>query len=187
MSTTVATDTEPDPGRIYQSLGLEPNSLRLLEINTEADDEGFLNCCLSNFTFGEKPRYTALSYCWGSTADTRHLIRINGLSFAVSRRLHDALCFIRDFKDGLFWIDAICINQNDLPERAEQVKIMHRIYERAHKVIVWLGASYESLGPLPDVKDAYPRNGLRHAILKRINKGSRNYKLYDSCKAVSRF
>jgi hypothetical protein len=37
------------------------------------------------------------------------------------------------------WIDAVCINQEDLDERASQVKIMTWIYGCAHQVFVWLG------------------------------------------------
>ena len=38
-----------------------------------------------------------------------------------------------------FWIDAICINQDDLNERAQQVNMMYNIYHQAEGVIVWLG------------------------------------------------
>ncbi|KAI1281147.1 heterokaryon incompatibility protein-domain-containing protein [Xylaria sp. FL0933] len=37
------------------------------------------------------------------------------------------------------WIDAICINQNDLSERAQQVKMMRQIYQTASTVKIWLG------------------------------------------------
>jgi len=43
------------------------------------------------------------------------------------------------------WIDAICIDQNNIYERNSQVGRMKEIYERAHSVIVWLGpAAYDS-------------------------------------------
>jgi hypothetical protein len=38
-----------------------------------------------------------------------------------------------------FWIDAICINQQDLSERASQVQLMGKIYSSASWVIVRLG------------------------------------------------
>ena len=41
--------------------------------------------------------------------------------------------------DGRWWIDYLCINQADLVERAEQVRLMQQVYDRAHEVIVWLG------------------------------------------------
>ena len=37
------------------------------------------------------------------------------------------------------WVDAICINQNDLEERSSQVALMGTIYSRAMDTIVWLG------------------------------------------------
>lgn len=40
-----------------------------------------------------------------------------------------------------FWIDAICINQEDIPERNAQVLRMKDIYEKAERIICWLGSS----------------------------------------------
>jgi hypothetical protein len=39
----------------------------------------------------------------------------------------------------VFWVDAICINQADLDERAQQVKQMRDIYQSAEEVIIDLG------------------------------------------------
>ncbi|OTA69208.1 hypothetical protein K449DRAFT_384126 [Hypoxylon sp. EC38] len=39
----------------------------------------------------------------------------------------------------LFWIDAVCINQRDVQECAEQVKLMRRLYTTASMVCIWLG------------------------------------------------
>ena len=38
-----------------------------------------------------------------------------------------------------FWIDALCINQQDVSERNVQVRLMSRIYGEARYVLVWLG------------------------------------------------
>ncbi|EHK97015.1 putative Heterokaryon incompatibility protein 6, OR allele [Glarea lozoyensis 74030] len=38
-----------------------------------------------------------------------------------------------------FWIDAICINQDDIPERNSQVQRMGDLYTNASFVMVWLG------------------------------------------------
>ena len=43
-----------------------------------------------------------------------------------------------------FWIDAICINQDDTTERAHQVRLMAGIYRTAFDVLVWLGPAYEN-------------------------------------------
>ncbi|POS70143.1 hypothetical protein DHEL01_v211464 [Diaporthe helianthi] len=46
-------------------------------------------------------------------------------------------------KPRKLWIDAICIDQESLEEREEQVAIMSRIYENASRVVVWLGNGSE--------------------------------------------
>ena len=40
---------------------------------------------------------------------------------------------------SFIWIDALCINQDDLAERSQQVSIMSRIFKQARTVIAWLG------------------------------------------------
>jgi hypothetical protein len=40
-----------------------------------------------------------------------------------------------------FWIDAICINQDDLDEKSAQIPLMAQIYPQAEAVNVWLGPS----------------------------------------------
>ncbi|KAJ8132815.1 hypothetical protein O1611_g808 [Lasiodiplodia mahajangana] len=37
------------------------------------------------------------------------------------------------------WIDALCINQDDLSEKSHQIQLMGDIYKRAHRVFSWLG------------------------------------------------
>lgn len=42
-------------------------------------------------------------------------------------------------QQALLWVDALCINQKDDNERANQVKMMGKIYARASNVSIWLG------------------------------------------------
>ncbi|KAH8199445.1 hypothetical protein TruAng_006383 [Truncatella angustata] len=49
--------------------------------------------------------------------------------------------------DSLVWIDAICINQNDTNERANQVRLVTEIYTSARMVKLWLGN--EDSWPMP--------------------------------------
>ncbi|KAE9379878.1 hypothetical protein N431DRAFT_121536 [Stipitochalara longipes BDJ] len=44
-----------------------------------------------------------------------------------------------DLTAKYFWIDQICINQSDKPERDSQVKLMGRLYSRAIRTLIWLG------------------------------------------------
>ncbi|KAE8443939.1 hypothetical protein EG329_001249 [Mollisiaceae sp. DMI_Dod_QoI] len=86
--------------------------------------------------------YKALSYTWGKVdgRDDVREIRIDGQPFFIRRNLFDffAEAVSRD-EYGLFFIDAICINQLDHRERQCQVQEMARIYRNASEVIAWLG------------------------------------------------
>ena len=51
------------------------------------------------------------------------------------------------------WIDAICIDQNIIAEKSQQVAMMGEIYKRANVVLIWLGE--------PDVKIKTPIRDFR--------------------------
>ena len=85
------------------------------------------------------PIYVALSYCWGDPTPVAPLI-LNGHAFQVARNLLDWLKACSTGSSGTyFWVDAICIDQSNIPERSEQVHQMWRIYSNAAMVISWLG------------------------------------------------
>ena len=87
----------------------------------------------------EHVQYTALSYAWGAEAFPR-LIEINGIPYPVTENLYGFLQRHRNCTHLCYlWVDAICINQFDLEEKATQVSYMLAIFERAEQVIVWLG------------------------------------------------
>lgn len=48
----------------------------------------------------------------------------------------------REFGSGI-WVDAVCINQEDMEERASQVRLMDKIYSKAAHTLVWLGRDDE--------------------------------------------
>ncbi|PQE21340.1 heterokaryon incompatibility protein [Rutstroemia sp. NJR-2017a WRK4] len=96
-----------------------------------------------------QPRYEALSYTWGGN-DVCELAHVQvegsqgrGETFAtlgLRLNLASALRCLRYINEiRILWIDAICINQEDIEERNEQVKRMTNIYTLAHRVIAWLG------------------------------------------------
>lgn len=48
-------------------------------------------------------------------------------------------------KTCLLWIDALCINQDDMDERSNQVKGMRGIYQRAASVWIWFGSELQPI------------------------------------------
>ncbi|KAL7941002.1 heterokaryon incompatibility domain-containing protein [Trichoderma barbatum] len=86
--------------------------------------------------------YRALSYTWGKAAskDNVQAIQVNNQDFFVRQNLFDFLVSTAARKEcGLFFVDAVCINQLDYDERQAQVQAMAMIYSRATSVISWLG------------------------------------------------
>lgn len=89
--------------------------------------------------------YEALSYVWGKPS-SRHLISCNNKEFAIGQNLETALRRLRSNSVArVVWIDAICINQDDLDERSSQLQIMGDIYSQAQDVVIWLGDDDGSL------------------------------------------
>ncbi|PKS12979.1 hypothetical protein jhhlp_000320 [Lomentospora prolificans] len=91
--------------------------------------------------------FHALSYMWGDVTERCDII-LNGNPFAISRRLMEILRALRKEAEPLrIWIDAICINQDDLAERAAQVQLMRKIYREAAVVRVWLDEDIDEASP----------------------------------------
>ena len=84
-------------------------------------------------------RYDALSYCWGSQHRSRP-ISYDGQPLNVTANLESALKRLRapDIARKL-WIDQLCIDQDNLEEKEQQVELMSDIYRNACKVLIWLG------------------------------------------------
>lgn len=125
------------PGRY---LAQAKASIRLLEL-LPGQLEDSLQCTLRAYDLAHAPTYEALSYCWGP-ASSLLPITIDGDSLMVTPNLRSALRHLRrtDYARTL-WIDAICINQDDVEERGAQVAIMADIYRNAAQTVIWLGPS----------------------------------------------
>ncbi|KAI0889650.1 ankyrin repeat-containing domain protein [Annulohypoxylon maeteangense] len=85
--------------------------------------------------------YEAVSYRWGSSMK-RESILVQGQRLNVTSNLYRILHDLRySNADRYLWIDAICINQEDVSERGHQVVRMRDIYSRAVRVIFFVGRS----------------------------------------------
>jgi hypothetical protein len=133
--------------RIYQPLDPNQFQIRILVLSAGAFNDP-LSGSLETVAFDESPHYDALSYVWGvGTAPAPLLIGLSSLP--ISQNLDAALRHLRlrDSEQRL-WVDAICINQPDLREKADQVKNMGVIYSRAARAIVWLGDADTQFEPV---------------------------------------
>ena len=145
-------------GDIYNSVPL-PNarSIRLLQIHPPSDD-GSICCSLKPFELlsPSKPQHHAISYTWGPptyqaaqngmTNERCCPIICNGQVLLITENLLHYLYHVTD-ESHYLWIDAICINQNDIAERNSQILMMTEIYATAKMVHVWLGEKDEHTQP----------------------------------------
>lgn len=123
----------------YDRLSSEDGSFRLLEILPASSRDALIECRLQTANIGRAAgTYACLSYQWG--APGRGLvIQLDGEEFRIQRNLWLFLRQLRYYGHFHLWVDAICINQNDIAERGQQVQLMNRIYPSAARVLVWLG------------------------------------------------
>jgi hypothetical protein len=76
---------------------------------------------------------------WGAGGSSRQIF-VGGLPIHVTQNLEIVLRHLRHVSQTrLLWIDVICINQRDIPERNTQVIHMSDVYRSAFRVIAWLG------------------------------------------------
>ena len=135
----------------YGPLGTDKSIIRLLEL---LPGKGHIRCnihhadllnlpILENVDPGQQVTYEALSYTWNNNV-FEQFIWCNGHVLAVTQNLYDALQRLRnETSSRILWIDAVCINQSDTRERSVQVGFMRQIYNRATRVIPWLGEEDE--------------------------------------------
>ncbi len=99
------------------------DDIRLLKLWSRWKGE-IIQCTLEIHSLQRLPRYEALSYTWDHSG-SKKVIKVHDTTFAVSRNLFSALKRLRyKTQSRMLWVDAICINQNDLDERSHQVERM---------------------------------------------------------------
>ncbi|KAF2101207.1 HET-domain-containing protein, partial [Rhizodiscina lignyota] len=123
------------------------NSIRLLRLQSLVQDEPVSCSLIVVDQYASGPEYHALSYCWGDANDTVELI-CSGRPFQVTKTLYAALRRLREkVPSQLVWADAICINQEDVTERNQQLLIMKQIFLYASRIFVWIGPGDEHSVP----------------------------------------
>lgn len=170
------------PDKHIRILQIHPRSLTS-PLSPFWKDTETIHCTIKIVDLDKEPEFDALSYTWGNPitvyedeekakegaeifSQVQEVV-CDGMSLKITTNLHDTLLALRQvpsFKDVVerprgeyIWIDAICINQEDIEERSAQVAIMDRIYSMAKIVIVWLGRD-----------DTFTRTGVE--VLREISK-----------------
>ena len=114
-------------------------TIRLLDLAPAPSPYTELQCKLINSSLSANTAYEALSYVWGSSELPDTLYLPTG-SLKITHSLDTAFRRLRlADQSRLLWVDAVCINQSNSTERAQQVAQMANIYRHAIRVAAWLG------------------------------------------------
>ena len=147
--------------KLYPDLNLQSKQIRLLEIQQGVFSDEIL-CSLSTAVLAEKPQYDALSYVWGENHAKKPII-VDGIPVRVTENLDAAIRHLRRLdKSMLIWIDALCINQENTPERNCQVAMMGDIYRGAQEVFAWLGNLDAETGKVLSMVEGFGSDVMLH-------------------------
>lgn len=136
------------PANVYTQLESDEFRLLILEPGIKNDE---IRCQLRTCNYSAKIPYTALSYAWGDATKVEK-VQCNGKEIGIASNLHQALLDLRDAdRERVLWIDALCINQDDISERGHQVRNMKQIYAQARQVLVWLGPEDDAISKAFDI------------------------------------
>lgn len=133
--------------RIYDGLPKLPDqrSIRLIKLHGASSRDDDIHIDLATVSLDNPPSYEALSYTWGGQISDQ-IVYISGMKFCITENVQAVMKELRlkPGKSRYLWIDAICINQEDVTEKNSQVAMMAEIYKKATRVNIWLGDSTKS-------------------------------------------
>ncbi|CAO2654551.1 Nn.00g112840.m01.CDS01 [Neocucurbitaria sp. VM-36] len=142
----------------YQVLDPPGDAIRLLTLLPgQFSDDVYLSIAHEKLEDEKRTPYECLSYTWGSATQAQEKLYIwqklptttgdvDSLQFLyVRNNLLTALKYLR-LPDAprVIWVDAICIDQQNITEKGREVARMGQIYNKAAQVLVWLGPEDEN-------------------------------------------
>ena len=112
--------------------------IRLLSI-VSGDSDDSIECEIIVANADDVPLYGAISYTWGSPEKSRS-IQVDGEEVLVGQNCYYALWQAKHHElHDFYWIDALCIDQEDLAEKSLQVRVTGDIFKRAACILICVG------------------------------------------------
>ena len=126
----------------YDQLPIVPQIIRLLHLKPASTNTEELRASLVHADISQEPppEYEALSYVWGDPVLPQVLHLDGGRTHAITTNLFNCLVSLRKVDmTRVLWVDAVCINQENLQEKEQQIALMGKIYKNATRAVIWLG------------------------------------------------
>jgi Heterokaryon incompatibility protein (HET) len=154
--------------------------IRLLLLKSGTDD--VLECELIEFSIDTIASYEALSYTWGPPNPQKYIV-CHGKKLPITENCEAALRHLRlPLAGRLLWVDSICIDQFNIIEKNQQLRLMGNIYSRAKDVLIWLGLGtlesdiafrymtlYTQLRILPETLRDFLKELIRNKIIRKFS------------------
>lgn len=114
--------------------------IRLLEVLDDNYSKTIkIRCRMTTWMMEDAPPYFAISYTWGDP-ESNSTSHVNGQALDIRTNCEFVLKQAYWYGPGrYYWVDAICIDQNNHEEKGTQVSIMGKIYQRASRVLACVG------------------------------------------------
>lgn len=136
---------------LFQYAQLARDAIRLVQFHPSSSPAD-MHLILSHQSryFERTARYTAIWYPTTTSTQERKPLALNGRARSVPLEAYNALSAICEYhsRKGQYWIDAVCINQQDEVEQRAHLQDIGRIFSSADQVLLWLGAGDEAVGKL---------------------------------------
>jgi hypothetical protein len=151
----------------FQYEPLKESEIRLIKLKSLEPGARKISCEIAHYDLKDCPAYFALSYVWQYTAqpgllffdmertNTKYPFYVDGQYFRITKNLFEALEYISEDMTTLktlemlftqkqedyilMWVDAVCLDQNNLDEMSTQILRMMTIYSSALTTVVWFG------------------------------------------------
>ncbi|OCK75956.1 HET-domain-containing protein, partial [Lepidopterella palustris CBS 459.81] len=130
----------------YTPLDPTRSEIRLLELLHPTTGTNPIRCRIHTVSLKDILRYNAVSYVWGDrsnplkiTVDDSEVLVTQNLFYAL-KSLVKYVQPLSELGDAFYlWVDAICIDQNNMEEKATQIPLMRDIYETAFAAFAFMG------------------------------------------------
>ncbi|KAH8819774.1 heterokaryon incompatibility protein-domain-containing protein [Xylogone sp. PMI_703] len=121
----------------YSYTFLDSGDIRLICL-LPGDKSDQLHGVITHVRYESTETYQALSYVWGSSQRTEELFTPDGV-LQITSSLSRSLQGLRHKNEVVvLWVDAICINQDDNIEKAQQIRLLPEIFQNASLTFVFL-------------------------------------------------
>lgn len=131
---------------LYRKLNSDLQEIRLLVVGPRSRGKAIRCSFAYTYLTDQSPeKYETISYVWGDE-NVRGSVILNGVPTSVPASTEAVIDRVRyRRRTRVIWIDSLCINQEDLEERASQVMLMAEIYSKTALNIIWLGEDIEGI------------------------------------------